>query len=137
MVKIIGRAKAVGRINALRGAEAVREIGKALFVAGNRIQVDAQHSITEGSVSGKAHVASRPGEPPKADTHGLDRQIETELVEPLKVQISSNARYAAFLEFGTSRMAARPYMMPAARRNARAVTKLVRDAVTRVNKQRS
>lgn len=131
MVKITGRQRVRARIEGLAGPEVVQAVGKALFVAGSKIQTYAQHSITEGSVSGKGHVASLPGQPPKADTHTLDRQIETTQVEPLKVRVSSNAPYSKFLEYGTSRMAARPFMMPALRANRREVTRLVRDAVKR------
>lgn len=135
MVKVTGRELAHRRIRGTTGdAAMVSEVGKALFVAGNRIQVAAQKSITEGSVSGAFHVPSLPGEPPNADTHTLDRQIETVQVEPLKVEVSSNAPYAAFLEFGTSKMAARPYMLPAAEKERAAAVQLVRSAVNRVNK---
>lgn len=135
MVKMVGRQRVRARIEGLASEYMVAEVSKALFVAGNMVQVYAQHSITEGSVSGSGHVASLPGEPPNADTHGLDRQIETTQVDPLKVRVSSNARYSKFLEYGTSRMAARPFMMPALRANKRQVTKLVRDAVSRAVKK--
>jgi HK97 gp10 family phage protein len=134
MVTIVGTQVVKARLRRLAGAEAVQEVGKALFVAGNRIQTTAQKSITTGSISGKGHIPSKPGEPPNADTHGLDRQIETEAVGPLKVRVTSNAPYSAFLEFGTSRMAARPFMMPAAEKERAAVTTLVREAVNRVIK---
>jgi HK97 gp10 family phage protein len=134
MVKIVGQQVVKARLRRLVGAEGVREVGKALFVGANRIQVRAQHSITEGSVSGKGHVPSRPGEPPNADTHALDRQIETEMVGPLKARVTSNDPKSKFLELGTSRMAARPFMTPAAEKERAAVTKLVRDAVNRVVK---
>lgn len=137
MVKIIGTQVVKARLRRLVGAEGVAEVGKALFVAGNRIQTTAQRSITEGSVSGRGHVPSSPGQPPNADTHGLDRQIETEQVGPLKVRVTSNALYSGFLEFGTSRMAARPFMKPAAEKERAAVTTLVRDAVNRVVKSTS
>ena len=132
MVKIVNRDVVKARLGRLVGAEGIAEVGKALFVAGNRIQVSAQHSITEGSISGKGHVPSAPGQPPNADTHRLDTQIETEAVGPLRVRVTSNAPYSAFLEFGTSRMAARPFMYPAAERERPFVTTLVRQAVNRV-----
>lgn len=137
MVKVTGLQQVKARV--LRGVnspEAVKEIGAALFVAANRVQTDAQHSITEGSVSGKGHVPSAPGEPPNADTHALDRQIETEMVGPLKAVVASNDPKSKFLEFGTSRMAARPFLLPAGRRNEPQTARLVRDAVNRVNKRR-
>lgn len=134
MVKITGTARVKRKFAKLRGAEIVQEVGKAIFAAANMIQVDAQHSITEGSTSGRGHVPSRPGEPPNADTHDLDRQIETDMVTPLKAAVSSNARHAKPLEKGTSKMAARPYMWPAAERNRKNVTAMVARAVSRVTK---
>lgn len=136
MVRIAGTVNVRARIRAIQGPEAVQEIGKALFVAADRIKASAQRSITEGAISGAGHVASLPGQPPNADTHNLDRQIESELVQPLKAVVSSNARYSAALEFGTSRMAARPFMMPAAERERAEVTILVKTALNRVTKRR-
>jgi len=132
MVKVTGRNEARASIGELRGAEMVDAISKALFVAGDRIQTTAQNLITEGSVGGKFHVVSNPGEPPNADTGTLDRQIETAQINPLKVEVSSNAPYAAALEFGTSKMEARPYMAVAARMERDNVVKLVQDHVDRV-----
>lgn len=137
MVKIAGTISVKARIRSINGDEAIREIGKALYVAADHIKQTAQHSITEGSISGKGHIPSAPGQPPNADTHNLDRQIEAELVQPLKAIVSSNARYAAALEFGTSKMAPRPYMMPAAQRERPNVTKLVQQAINRVTRKRS
>lgn len=136
MVKMAGHLTVKARIKGLNGDEAIREISKALFIAANNIQQSAQHSITEGSISGKGHIVSAPGTPPNADTHNLDRQIEAELVQPLKAIVSSNARYAAALEFGTSKMAPRPYMMPAAQRERPNVVALVQRAINRVSKSR-
>lgn len=108
-----------------------RRIAPALFAAGNRIQVAAQTSITDGAVSGAGHVASLPGEAPNNDTGVLANNIETVAVNPLKVEITSKARYAARLEFGDSKIAARPYMAPAANRERQAATALVRKAMAK------
>lgn len=91
---------------------------KALYEAGEVVREDAKRSIIAGSVSGAAHVPSRPGEPPNADTHQLDLSLDTIINESqLSVSVVSRAPYGAFLEFGTSRMAARPYLRPALLRN--------------------
>lgn len=116
MAKITGVEQHVSHLEGMISPEAIKRIGGALFTTGQLIQTTAQHSITTGSVGGKEHIPSRPGEPPNADTGTLDRQIETVQVEPLKVEVSSNAPYAAFLEYGTSRMEERPYMRPALRK---------------------
>ncbi|MBI1682384.1 HK97-gp10 family putative phage morphogenesis protein [Caulobacter hibisci] len=120
------------RLKRIQGEEMVREVGKALFAAGNMIEVEAEISITAGSVSGAGHIPSKPGSPPNRDTGVLDGNIETTLVEPLKVEISSNAPYSAALEFGTSKMAARPYMRPAAQKKKAEAVELVRRAVKKV-----
>lgn len=133
MVKVVGKQQIKARIRGITGEETVREVGKALFVIADRIKVRAQHSITEGSISGKGHIASAPGQPPNADTHSLDRQIESELVSPLKAIASSNARHSIPLELGTSKMAARPFMAPAGNAERKDGIALVRQAVTRAN----
>jgi HK97 gp10 family phage protein len=120
------------RLKRIMGTGMEREVGKALFAAGNLIQVDAQLSITDGAVSGKGHVPSRPGEAPNADTHLLADNIETVQPKPLLVEVSSNAPYSAELEFGTSKMAARPFMEPAAARKRKEAVQIVRDHVAAV-----
>lgn len=131
-MRITGVKEHLAHVKAITGPEAIREVGQALFAAGQMIEVDAEISITAGSVSGKNHVPSLPGQPPKRDTGVLDGNIETTQVAPLKVEVSSNAPYAIPLEVGTSKMAARPYMGPAAAKNRDQAVKMVRDAVNRV-----
>jgi HK97 gp10 family phage protein len=132
MAKITGAKEHSSRVRRLAGPEMVRQVGAALFAAGSLIETEAARLITEGSVSGKGHVPSSPGNPPSADTHLLDRSIETALVEPLKAEVSANAPYAAALEFGTSKMAARPYMGPATARKRKEAVGLIRAAVSKV-----
>lgn len=137
MVKITGAKAHAARLKRLTGEDMIRQVGAALFEAGNMIQVDAQISITEGSTSADGkHVPSLPGQPPNNDTGVLANNIETVQKAPLVVQVSSNAPYAAALEFGTSKMAERPYMRPATAKNRKAVTELVRKAVERVTKRK-
>lgn len=121
-------------IKRLKNAQNVaQEVTRALYKAGKMIEADAERSITEGSISGAGHVPSLPGQPPNADTRVLDGNIETNIVTGAAtptVHTASKAGYAAMLEFGTSKMAARPYMRPAAEENRAAVTKLVGQAVS-------
>lgn len=132
MVKITGDRAHAAHLRQLSGPEMIDEVGKALFAGGSIIEIEAELSITRGSVSGKHHVPSKPGEPPRRDTGHLDTNIETARVEPLKVTVTSNAEYAAALEFGTSRMAARPYMRPATEKKREEVQRLVGQAVSTV-----
>lgn len=113
-----------------------REVSKALFTAGEVVEGEAAHSITTASAGGQKggkhqHVRSRPGESPNAETGVLDRNIETVQVEPFRVEVSSNAPYSAALEFGTSKMAARPFMRPAIQVTRKKVQQIIADAVSR------
>jgi hypothetical protein len=130
MVKITGRERHSRRLAAMRNPEARAKIYRALFWGGQQIQVEAQTSITAGSISGKGHIPSRPGEPPNADTRALDTQIET-TGDPgrLRVQVTSNAPHAADMEFGNSKVEARPYMAPAAQKKRRAVADRIVQAI--------
>lgn len=104
---------------------------KALYEAGELVRADAVASIKEGAISGPGHIPSQPGQPPNADTHQLDLSIDT-VLSPTKLSVSvvSKAPYSAALEFGTSKMAARPFLRPALRRNR---NRLVRGFVEAVN----
>jgi hypothetical protein len=133
--RLIGARAHAGRLKKLTGEAMVREVGKALFAAGELIQVEAQISITAGAVSGSKHVASAPGEAPNNDTGDLAGKIETNQVAPLVVEVSSNSDHAADLEFGTSKMAARPYTAPARDAKRKEVQQLVRRGVDRAVKQ--
>lgn len=91
---------------------------KPLVDGAELVRADAQKSIREGSISGPGHIPSKPGDPPNADTHRLDLSIDIEVNPSRKsVSVISRAPYSAYLEFGTSRMAERPFMRPALRRN--------------------
>ena len=122
------------RLKRLTSPEAQRQIGKALFAGGQMIEVEAKLSITRGAVSGRNHVPSKPGEAPKNDTGVLAGNIETVQVSPALVEVSSNAPYSAPLEFGTSKMAARPFMRPARDKMRGEVSEMVRRAVEKIAK---
>lgn len=95
--------------------QTAREVTRALYLVGQQVELEAERSITAGSVSGKFHVPSLPGEPPNRDTGVLDSNIETTVVaqNPPTVHVTSHAPYSAALEWGTSKMAERPFMRPA------------------------
>lgn len=108
-----------------------RQIAAALYRAGQEIELDAENSITAGSISGKGHVVSAPGQPPNADTRDLDSKIDTVLVSqnPPTVKVSAYSGHAVPLEYGTSKMAARPFMRPAVARNRDEVSRRISQAV--------
>lgn len=123
--------RSIARLLRDMNSEVDREVNKALYVAGELMSVEAQISITTGAVSGKNHVPSSPGQPPNNDTGHLANQIETNLVRKLEVEVSSNAEYSMALEFGNSRVAARPFMAPAANEKRGKAVRLVELAVKR------
>jgi hypothetical protein len=73
--------------------------------------------VTRYSQSGKRydHIASKPGDAPNTDTGNLVQKIAVEVTSPTSVSvgIGEAAAYGAHLEFGTERMAARPWLVPA------------------------
>jgi HK97 gp10 family phage protein len=95
--------------------DARREVSQAVFKGAQRIATRAAKLIKDGAVSGAGHIPSRPGEPPNADTHFLDRSIRVVQVNELTAEVQVTADYARPLELGTSKMAARPFLGPAAR----------------------
>ena len=131
-----GRKAHIARLKRISGPAMEREVGRALFVAGDRIRVAAQISITTDAVSGKNHVPSTAPNPPNQDTGVLSNNIENVQVEPLLVEVSSNAPYSAALELGSSKIAARPFMAPARDKERGNAEKLVMEAVKRVAKRR-
>jgi len=69
---------------------------------------DARGRFTKGS-----HVPSAPGEPPHVDTGALRSSIHVEQNKPMTRDIMDGVEYGIHLEFGTTRMEARPWLTPA------------------------
>ena len=131
MATIKGLDKHLRRVASARDSAQV--IARGLYAAGQKIESTAERSITEGATSGKGHVPSRPGQPPNEDTGHLRRNIETEIESTARnptVTVTSHAEYSAALEFGTSKMAARPFMRPATEQHRSDVAKDVAMAVS-------
>jgi HK97 gp10 family phage protein len=101
-----------------------REIDIALFASAKHVEAQAKRSILSGEKSGRTykrrsvtHQASAPGEAPASDTGRLVNSINSYLDKgkstALVIAGRGTVKYAAFLEFGTRLMAARPFMFPA------------------------
>ena len=138
--KLSGTSSHVARLREGIAANGRAVLAQYLFSAGQDVAVDAQTSITEGAVSGAGHVASLPGQPPNNDTGVLANNIEVNQADSqgnasqLVVTVSSDAPYASPLEFGTSKMAARPYMLPALRKNKQNIANKIRVGINKANK---
>ncbi len=83
-------------------------------------QGEAQKSILRGPKSGrlykrgkKFHQASAPGQAPANDFGFLANNIKAEMTNELTASTFSLAPYSVHLEYGTRKMAARPFLRPA------------------------
>ena len=102
---------------------ALNGIRRAVALGAVNVQREAVKSIQEGGKSGvvyqkynprRVHQASAAGEPPASDTGLLASNISLDIdPDGLGASVDSRADYSSFLEFGTSKMAARPFMQPA------------------------
>lgn len=122
-------------------AEVRRELQRGAL----RIEATAAESIIEQTPGGRIypskgrkgamHAASPAGSPPNADTGRLHTSITTATVadtaERIAVETGTNVPYGAWLEFGTSKMAPRPFMGPAFDQHVAGTRDRVRAAVTR------
>lgn len=113
MVKITGSQTHSNRLKAMTSGQAVSAMGRALYVGSDKIRVEARRLIADGAIQGKGHIPSKPGEPPNWDTGQLANEITNTKTGPLSAETRSSAPYASDLEYGTSKMAERPYMHPA------------------------
>jgi hypothetical protein len=133
MGRINGLDKLQRRLMAIGSPKAEKRIEAALHDVGELIATDAQISITTGAVSGRNHVPSKPGEAPNNDTGVLAGGIEVNPSGRLEVTVGSYSDHA-FIEFPSSKMAARPYMRPARDRNRKEAKRRVGAAFSQIVK---
>lgn len=95
-------------------------------------QQEAVRGIQRGPASGRTykrgtvtHTASAPGQFPMSDTGRLASNVEFEVATKSRqvAVVGTNIEYGAHLEFGTSKMAARPWLMPSFRKATEGVAK--------------
>jgi HK97 gp10 family phage protein len=95
------------------------QLVQALTESALVVQAEARQSILKGPKTGRVYVrrgrirhrASAPGQPPASDTGTLARSIVIDVdKDKVTASVGSNVKYAPFLELGTSRMAARPFL---------------------------
>ena len=109
--------------------------------AANLVRNTAVQSINQGAKSGvtyekykprRTHRASAAGEQPATDTGFLVNNITIvrDIADTgLSANVESRADYSSFLEFGTSKMAARPCMQPALEENRPKIRRLAKRMV--------
>jgi len=122
-----------------RSNEAAAELDTVLqlsaqIIRGIIIEKISQHGTGRIYKRGDiVHQASSPGDPPATDTGFLKSSIGINQ-EFLFAEIIANTNYAGFLEDGTSKMKARPYMKPSMEEAIPQVTTLFDAALRRVLK---
>lgn len=101
------------------------EAGRTVLATAIEMRADIVTSIQRGPASGvtyrktnptRTHTASAPGQAPMSDTGRLANSITFDRVGDLTATVGSALNYAPWLEYGTSRMAARPFFRPAIER---------------------
>jgi HK97 gp10 family phage protein len=71
------------------------------------------HRETVKAVSRSGPPRSKPGEPPRVDTARLRQSIQPSVVDEgsvIRGRVGTNVEYAPLLEYGTSKMAPRPFL---------------------------
>ena len=85
------------------------------FILEGAVKISMSATAHSGRRYGK-HQASAPGETPAVDTGNLANSINTVLASSSETQaesqVGTGVEYAEPLEFGTSKMEARPFMRP-------------------------
>ena len=112
----------VGQVNAfLRkyGKEAEDALGKDVVATALEINTAVKKRIQRGAKTGRVYVrgnvthqASAPGESPATDTGTLASSVYFEQNTKLSSTIGSRLAYAYYLEYSTTRIAARPAWVP-------------------------
>lgn len=131
-------------INALKEKQEKIEtnVGQGLATACNLVQRTAQESMTNTKINTGVsyythnkripHHPSFPDNPPAVDTGTLRRSVTTQVDEStLTGKVGSNIEYAPELEFGSSRIAPRPWLRPALEQNEKNIEKILAQAVAR------
>ena len=113
-----------------------RKVERSLERATNLVRNEAVESIMRGAKSGgtvtrynprREHQVSAAGEPPASDTGFLVSQISSEVKMSANGgtgTVTSAAPYSSALEFGTTNMAARPFMQPALRKSRNKIERI-------------
>ena len=119
--KVTNLKKVLSQLNRL-GKDMEVPFQEVVKGGGQLIRGEAIKSIQSGAKSGvlyqmynprREHRASAPGQAPASDTGNLVSKIVVRQKGANVTNVESNANYSAFLEYGTSKMQARPFMLPA------------------------
>ena len=118
------------------GKKAEDGVSRAVKATGLEVISDVKKRIQRGPKSGTTytrgnitHTASAPGQAPATDTGVLASSPYFEQPSPLSVTVGSRLAYAAYLEFGTTRIKPRPSWTPAVEAASPKLQKRIEDAI--------
>lgn len=143
------------------GADAEKEIGKAITATALEVNSNVKKAILRGPKSGRtyteifrmingraipvgprsgnnlsaSHTASAPGQAPATDTGTLAGSIYFTQDNPLQATIGSRLAYAYYLEYGTTRMAARPAWQPETEKGQKALMARIEKALHKASQR--
>jgi HK97 gp10 family phage protein len=127
----------VAKFKRLRGASD-EIMGQSLLAGAFVLEGVIKGSMQQTSKGGrtyrrgkKSHTASTPGSPPAIDYGALFNSIQSEREEKGAI-VYTDKEYAPALETGTARMAARPFMRPAADEHEQEVAAAVQATARRL-----
>ena len=113
-----------------------RKLSQLIKVSAQMVRNTAVKSIHEHGSSGvtyekynprRTHTASAAGNPPNTDTGYLANNIfQIVDADKLGASVESRADYSVHLEFGTSKMKARPFLQPALEENRPKIRRLIK-----------
>ena len=121
------------------------EVKEAVRVTALGIMADAVRRIQRGPATGRLyqrykprrqHRASAPGEAPQSDTGRLAGSVQVDNRGEV-ADVGTNLDYGEYLEHGTTKMAARPWLFPAAKRWQRKFQQLLERAIQRAGQRAS
>ena len=135
LMALKGAKKHSDRLKKLSGAQVIKLAGAIVFEGADTIRAEAFRSISAGSVSGAGHVASLPGQPPNRDTGDLQAGIKVVRTGSVSAEVRATAAHSAPLEFGTSTMAARPFMRPARDKKVKEIRARFAEQFNKLNKR--
>jgi len=133
-----------------RGSEIVEE---AVFDTATHTHRTAVQGIQKGPASGRVyarylgrrggrlkrprrHQASAPGEYPASDTGRLASSVQMDQQTRMRIYVGTRVKYGRHLEYGTSRMAARPWLLPSFKVAIKATKRSLRDSARQLRRRR-
>lgn len=117
-IDLSGLNTLLGQLKQL-GAAAEQAVAETVFDVATDTHTFAVQGIEQGPKTGRVyqrggvtHQASAPGQYPATDTGRLVSSVRMLPDGDLAYVVGTNVQYGPMLEFGTSRMAARPWLLP-------------------------